>query len=813
MRRLAGATVAAIAAVFWLIFCGATCAEAAGAAAGDDAGEADTLETITVTARKREESIQDVPLAVNAFDQSFLQSRAFNDISQLTNYTPSLQMPYSTGGSGGGVFLRGVGSISDSATIDQAVALNFDGVQVSTSLPLRTSTLDMNQIEVLKGPQALFFGKNSPGGVIAFQSADPTDHPESMLRAGYETADEQEYFDGMISGPIFDGLEGRLAIHYMDQQGWLKVQSENLTAAETGPYVDAPAYSLPFNRYPQGHEIDTRGTLKYDAGPLQVKAKVTFSTLVGSGSNGQLEQLVNCPHGVPQYWYAPLPAALNIGNCRPDNVTSGGALAPIVLQKGQGYGSDPGGQRADQQVLGSVDTKYDLGSGLTIDSVTGWYSVWDNGGPGPYAPIAIDNVASLEPVHINQGSEELRLSSNWTSPVNFVTGVFYDRSTNYSANDPAILLPSGGGWTFPGSETYRIAENSISGFAQMNWKIGPQFEVSGGLRETHEVKTADQIEYDNVAVPVVNNQLSFSNTSPELTLSYKPMNDLMFYVSYKQGFKAGGFDTGYGRATELAADPSANISFKPERITGVEGGMKSTWLHDTLQLNLAGYGYHYSNMQLVSLVPPFSFFTTNAGGADIDGAEVELTWKPPVSGLTIHSSLAYNHTNYTSFLAECYGGQTISAGCNQAFDPATGAYTTQSLAGHSLAYAPEFSALLNLNYDIRLGNVGRLGDLLLGFSSDTSFSSSYFSDIPDEPASRQSAYAKTDLSMRIGRTDRYWELELIARNLTNKYTVLESHDASFTGTGTGTNVGMLADTDGQVSMGRTFLVQLTWRPF
>jgi hypothetical protein len=218
-------------------------------------------------------------------------------------------------------------------------------------------------------------------------------------------------------------------------------------------------------------------------------------------------------------------------------------------------------------------------------------------------------------------------------------------------------------------------------------------------------------------------------------------------------------------------------------------------------------------MQLVSIVPPFSFFTTNAGGSDIDGAEAELTWKPPVSGLTVRTSLAYNHTHYTSFLAECYGGQTINAGCNEAFDPATGAYTSQSLEGKSLAYAPELSAVINLNYDIRLGSVGRLGDLILGFSSDTTFSSSYFTDIPDEPASRQSAYAKTDLSVRIGRSDHRWELAFIGRDLTDKYTILEAHDASFTGGGTGTAIGILADTSGQVSMGRTFLVQLTVRPF
>lgn len=814
------ATVAALGVIFWAGFCSASHAENAMAVAegpvsglGDDAGGTDALETITVTARKRAESIQDVPLAISAFDQNFLQRQAFTDIRQITEFTPSLQMPTSTGGSGGGIFLRGVGSISDSATIDQAVALNFDGVQVSTSLPLRTSTLDMDQVEVLKGPQALFFGKNSPGGVISFRSADPTDTPESMVRAGYETADRQQYYDAMISGPIADGLEGRLAFHYMDQSGWLNVASENLTAAQTGPYVDAPTYALPYDRYPQGHEIDTRGTLKYVAGDFQVTSKTTFSSLSGSGSNDG-EQLISCPQGVPQYWYAPLPAVANIGNCTPGNRTAWGGLSPLVLAHNPWYGVNGGGERGDEQVMESIDAKYNLeGPGLTLESVTGWYSAWDIGGPGPYAATVISNVASLEPLHINQGSEEFRVSSNWTGPLNFVAGAFYDRSTNYSANDPAILLPAGGGFTFPGEESYRIGQNSASGFAQLSWKIVPQLEFSGGLRQTHEVKTADDIESNYKEIPVVNNRLSFSNTSPEATLSYKPVKDLMFYVSYKQGFKAGGFDTGYGRATQLAADPSANFSFQPERIAGVEGGIKSAWLDDTLQLNLAGYGYHYSNMQLVSIVPPFSFFTVNAAGSDIDGAEGELTWKPPVSGLTIHSSVSYNKATYDKFLAECYGGQTIAEGCNQVFNPGTAAYTSQSLAGRSLAYAPLVSATLNLDYELKLGNVEKLGDMQLGFSSDTTFSSSYFSDIPDEPDSRQGSFAKTDLSIRAGRADRLWELAIICRNLTNRYTVIESHDSSFTGTGTGTTVGVLSDTVGQVLMGRTFLIQLTVRPF
>jgi iron complex outermembrane receptor protein len=813
-------TVAALVVIFWAGCYAASHAENSMAATegpvsglGGDAGGADALETITVTARKRAESIQDVPLAIDAFDQNFLQRQVFTDIRQITEFTPSLQMPSSTGGSGGGIFLRGIGSISYSAVMDQAVALNFDGVQISTSLPLRTSTLDMDQVEVLKGPQALFFGKNSPGGVISFRSADPTDHPESMVRAGYETADRQQYYDAMISGPIAPGLEGRLAVHYMDQEGWLNVGSANLTAAQTGPYVDAPSYALPYDHYPKGHEIDTRGTLKYVAGDFQVTGKVTFSSLSGDGSNWG-EQYISCPQGVPQYWYAPLPAVANIGNCRADNRTAWGGLSPTVLAHNPWYQGSTGGVRGDEQVMGSIDAKYHLeGLGLTLESVTGWYSAWDIGGPGAYAPTILANVASLEPLHINQGSEELRVSSNWNGPLNFVAGAFYDRSTNYSANDPAILLPAGGGYLFPGEESYRIGQNSISGFAQLSWKIVPQLEFAAGLRETHEVKTADGIESNFKEIPVVNNRLSFSNTSPEATLSYKPVKDLMFYASYKQGFKAGGFDTGYGRATQLAADPSANFSFQPERITGVEGGIKSAWLDGTLQLNLAGYGYHYSNMQLVSIVPPFSFFTINAAGSDIDGAEAELTWKPPVSGLTIHSSASYNKATYDKFLAECYGGQTISAGCNQAFDPATAAYTSQSLAGQSLAYAPRVSATLNLDYELKLGNIEKLGDMQLGFSSDTTFSSSYFTDIPDEPNSRQGSFAKADLSIRAGRADRLWEVAVICRNLTNRYTVIESHDSSFSGGGTGTAVGVLADTAGQVLMGRTFLIQLTVRPF
>ena len=180
---------------------------------------------IIVTARRREETAQDTPVAMTVLGDELLDRYAVRGIEGIESFTPGLVIGEVSGSVGGSISLRGVGSGDSQAFFDQAVSVNVDGVQISTAQILRAAQMDLQQIEVLRGPQALFFGKNSPGGIISVTTASPGNELELMVRGGYEFDAEEKYFDAVISTPLTDTLGLRLAAHYADMNGYIDVIS------------------------------------------------------------------------------------------------------------------------------------------------------------------------------------------------------------------------------------------------------------------------------------------------------------------------------------------------------------------------------------------------------------------------------------------------------------------------------------------------------------------------------------------------------------------------------------------------------------
>ena len=178
----------------------------------------DTLEEVIVTARKRDESILRVPVIASALPKEALEKHAINDLYAVANRVPGILIGNNVGPVSNQMSIRGIGTTALTATIDQSVSLNIDGLQLSQALAYGVGMFDVGQVEVLKGPQALFFGKNSPAGVISLRSADPTDEAEVVFRTGYEYEAEQKMGDFVISGPVASFLKLRLAAHYDEQE-------------------------------------------------------------------------------------------------------------------------------------------------------------------------------------------------------------------------------------------------------------------------------------------------------------------------------------------------------------------------------------------------------------------------------------------------------------------------------------------------------------------------------------------------------------------------------------------------------------------
>ncbi len=260
------------------------------AAASPEEGDS----TIIVTARKRAEALQDVPAPITAFGADQIERLKINGIDDLAAFTPGLQSAESAVSSGGSISLRGVGSGSTNYLGDQAVSINIDGMQVGTLNVRKTAQIDLAQIEVLRGPQALFFGKNSPGGVISFKTADPSWKTEIEGEASIEAVSGDKYYQAVVSGPISDKLAVRVVGRYTDLKGYFHLRT---VPANGDPLVVAP----PVSRYPSGQEYFVRGTVLFEPTDMfKINAKLSYTHTYNRGGSFTSFQRIDCPYGAPQ---------------------------------------------------------------------------------------------------------------------------------------------------------------------------------------------------------------------------------------------------------------------------------------------------------------------------------------------------------------------------------------------------------------------------------------------------------------------------------------------------------------------------------
>ena len=813
---------------------------------GDEArqaGEVTDTGDIIVTARRRDETAQETPVALTVLNDELLDRYGVRGVAQIQSLTPGLYTGESSGAMGGTISLRGIGSGDSMAFIDQAVSANVDGVPISSAQILRAAQLDLKQIEVLRGPQALFFGKNSPGGIISLTTADPGERTEAMLRAGYEFTARDKYVEGMFSTALSDTVGLRLAARYSDQQGYFEIVDPKLPG--TVP--------MDIQRFPDQKELFFRGTLAWtpsDRVSVRLKATFTDTDMIGGSSN--FSDIVKCPYGTPQ---RPGETAFNCINDHKLLISqipaSTMALSPLF--------ENANGSRYNNQTLLSGQIDWDVTDTLKLSSVTGYYTVKErltsNGGYGPYG-----NNAFAVRFKNEQVSQELRLASDFDGPLNFLVGGFYEDRKLYTLT--IIAQPYGASVPNPlvqnnvllPIESTNQQQESYSGFGQLMLDATDQIQITAGARYTHEVKNLRDYTVA-LAVPAFtpgnayiagvdvtklpgyrggpNPRLSYNDFSPEVTVTWKPADDLMVFASYKEGFKSGGFDAGYTAGAVVAA-PGASAAaqaaattrraqgqiFLPEYVKGGELGLKSRFANRQVTFNLTGYWYDYSGFQ-VSVFDTISrsFRLQNAGTARVRGIEAELRYSPSsVPGLSLHATGAYNDAKFRRFdTADCYQGQTQALGCNRVQNTATGVFTAQDLSGKRLRKAPVFAATFGGYYETPVSD-----GLLVGLSVDGSYSGGYEYGTNYQPLAYQEAFAKLDATLRLFSEDKRWDLAVIGRNLTNNRSLINGIDRTGTGSGKGTalasctaafQTGCAAQSDiiGTPTMPRTIALQATFK--
>ena len=778
-----------------------TTGPAAQAAAGDDAASEDTIEEIVVTARNIEESLQDVPVAVTAIDRDTLDVFRIDEPMDLQSRVPALQVSVGGSGQSAQINLRGVGSSSISNAFDSAIALNYDGISVSTQRLLQSAFFDIDQIAVLKGPQALYFGKAASAGVLAVTSAGPTESWQFGGRTAYEFEEEGVSIGGFISGPITETLGFRLAAEYQDMDKYMEVADVvPTTNPERG--LSNLISRLTFNWAP----TDT----------IEADLKINYNRQRSDALNGLIDMFCGADGPDP-------------------SVLLGGAFGSIPgydlflpthdcdLDDGRFVGVDgnarinsvpagsPGESKSDiSQSYNNTDTWFsrlqvDAGLGenfdLTVllghvdmeneynDSFNGTGRLPDGSPAGLVAPF--ENT-------LEQVTAEVRLFSDFDGPLNFQVAAFWEdreigHETSQNAFNPSLLEPPFGpdpftGYTFDWLADRPIDAEAVSFLVAADWAITEKWELSGGVRYTDEEKsTVASFPYVHAAVTAAfgavasgytTGDIKFKddNVSPELVLRYIMNDNISFYGAYKTGFKSGGVDNNTlptstaifdGLVSDDPAERAAaveTLTFESETSEGFELGMRSILADGAVVMNLTAYTYDYKDQQVQLFNPEvFGFDTFNEGEVRTRGLDIDWTWITPVPGLSLFGAWGFLDSEITEG-ADTAGGE--------------------NLKGRDSGAAPSYSGNIALIWETNISNSMKLSIRPNFFFSDSYIAGGTTRETFDPVTNplgdlEQDSYTTIDLNISLLSMDGSWRFSLIGTNLTDEQLITGCGPAPF----------------------------------
>jgi iron complex outermembrane recepter protein len=763
----------------------------------------DSIEEIVVTARKRNENLIDTPVAVQFLGADQLLRTATQSLSGIADQVPQLHIvPFSTGG-GGSIAIRGIGSGLTDNGVESSVSMVFDGVQLSRGVLSQLGLFDIDNVQVLKGPQALFFGKNSPAGVIAVNSKSAPDTWQADVHAGYEFNAQEFSIDAAFGGPITDTLKIRVSGKFDEMQGYLTNSAQSGTFANplVGFGLGAVVPNLPATfsvtsspRRKGPNDRAEAGRVVLDWQPTDdFSAALHVMTGQLQNDTAQSFQLMDkCAGGTA------LPIELGVtiptGQCNVGTTLSLNHSLPQFRDGRDPYSNFGGG-------LSSLQLNYKLGK-LDLTSVTG-FSTFHNNFFTENSNLGLFNSSTYETYR--QVSEELRARSNFDFPVNFVAGIYYEsfrhrfmEDVNYFAGLLPVNPTNG---RYDGSLINSgVDGKTYSPFIQAIWKIRDDLELDAGARYTHETRSLSM--YNSVVNPYlpflgfnvlpVNDVLSgsqgFNNVSPEATLTWHPQAETTLYAAFKTGYKSGGFST----PANLVAPPTvtvADYSFRPEKSSGGEVGFKGRFLDGSVQFTSAIYDYKFDDLQESEFnSATLNFSTQNAASATTKGVESDLLWRA-MRDLTLHLSLNYNKGRFDSFPnAPCYAGQ--ATGCS--------AGGTQDLGGTRLPFSSDWTEVVGFTWDQPL-----TGGYRLALGSNAQYLSAFNTSSTESSNANFGPIWLVDANLGIYTSDASsWRVELTGRNLLNVRYIAVSFDR--TGAPAGTT-----DQFGEVNRPRELWLQLT----
>lgn len=733
-------------------------AEQAEIAAEAEAG----LERITVTSQKRLQSIQDIPTSVQAFSGTSLEKNSIGDLLDMSESLPNVHITETS--SSKRIFVRGIGSGTNSG-FEQSVAMYKDGIYLGRGHQAKFPFLDMQRIELIKGPQSVMFGKNATAGALSMLSNSPTDENEGSVSVEFGS-DNERRVNVIANLAVSDELAFRIAAFDESMDGYLDNVARNADEAST----DAKGFRLSAD-WQVSDKLNA--LLKWEHGKFESKGSRYQYIVDEPNRNAQLA--ANPAH----------PAGLTFLLTDDSGLDYVSSVAGTDHPGGLDEGSDT---TTDNAVL---QLSYDLGLSEFVSVTTysdyDWTALFD----ADYSELSFIKQEYIE--NYEQFTQEFRYSSPIGQTVEYIAGVFYMKSDLSHPNDTLLaastLIPTLPPETSIGTRALIDQDQeSYSAFASLTWNVSESWKTTLGLRYQKEEKTVKSVQESyalyapfipepvqqavNTLVPgiakavsgagehVLNEKREESHLSPSLSIQYTGLEDTMLFASAGIGYKSGGFDgSGLNGTTGTVPDPDSGFEFEDEKATNFEFGIKSEPIKHTLEVNATFFYTDYEDLQ-VSEFNGNAFVVKNAAKTNVKGVEIDTRWF-----INDHWDLTANIA-LLDFEYDSYTGASPTITQSEILG-----LVTQDLSGQTGAFAPDYSGNIALNYHTEIA-----GGYPLSASLSVNFTDDFFLEQDLDPIAIQESYEKVNFRIALADVDEAWTIALLAKNLTDEQTFSQAND-------------------------------------
>jgi iron complex outermembrane receptor protein len=690
------------------------------------------LEEIVVTARKREQRIQEVSMSITAFSGEQLEEFRISTAQNLSWYTPGLFATGSRGDSDPLYTIRGIGLNDAFSNNNPTVGVYINEVNQPFTPMMSFQLFDIDRVEVLKGPQGTLYGRNVTGGAVNVFSRRPGEKLNGYARGDYGNYDHFE-FEGAVGGPMSDTAGGRLAIYTVQRgEGWLDNAFNDQEIGE----LDQTAVrgTLEFNPT-ESLELLLIGNYARDKSDSAGREHVGF--LDGPFSPNLCQPAIRGERDETQ-----CVSFLGYSDPYPDRYTI--------------ENSSLFGQNADGENYGfSLAINWDIGD-MTLSSVTGYSDyerIYNEDSDG--TPIIMIDTRSTNEIDVL--SQELRLAATTAGGLDWVVGAYFTDDEMFfdfqQALDEHVFLTRV-------SQNFTQATTAWAVFGYASLPVTDTISLLGGLRYTDEEKDFDYFGFDHdpfgtsnlpafgvIPVSEFHDSISNNDWTGEVGVEFQVANGTLLYVNTAKGFKSGGYK-GAISFTLAELEP-----FDPETLYAYEAGIKSTLADGTLRINAAGYFYDWKDFQafvteIRAGVPVLVL--SNAGDAEVLGFEIDALWEP-VDGLQLSAAANLMDTEITKYNAI----------------PGTG-----DNAGNKLANAPDLMFNARGRYDFAVGQSG--WGAYIG--TDVIYRDKVYFSLGNNGQNSQDNFWLLNGRVGLNSPDGHWDLSLWGENLSDKFYITQSYD-------------------------------------